>query len=179
MRFDLKSVLIAVGTTALVLSIAPRPSVKNQFENQAKAINNIHAIVHFLERERVCEHALSQGDIAELESRFPPVELIDPWGNKYLFTALPEYQHGKDSKILHVYSCGLDGVSNSNGNDPDDINSWSHDRQPSYYALQYQKDVRRARFLQLLILSVVVTLISLFAMSKIRSKRVGVRNVTS
>jgi general secretion pathway protein G len=46
----------------------------------------------------------------------------DPWGKEYCYVAgdgLPE--------CFGFYSCGPDGVSASQGNDPDDRNSWSED----------------------------------------------------
>jgi general secretion pathway protein G len=46
----------------------------------------------------------------------------DPWGNPYHYVTSPNLERG-----YGLYSNGSDGVSNSDGNDPDDWNSWSED----------------------------------------------------
>jgi hypothetical protein len=50
----------------------------------------------------------------------------DPWGHPYRVVAA----EGPDR--FGFYSTGRDGLSNSNGNDPDDINSWSEARTRYY-----------------------------------------------
>ena len=50
----------------------------------------------------------------------------DPWGHEYQYVLRPA-----DTKTGYgIYSFGKDGVSHSNGNDPDDFNSWSESREP-------------------------------------------------
>ncbi len=39
---------------------------------------------------------------------------------------------------MQFYSCGQDGISNSDGNDEDDINSWS-DQSFEFYAAEYRR----------------------------------------
>lgn len=46
----------------------------------------------------------------------------DPWGNPYRYVAGDGYPSG-----FGFYSSGIDGISKSQGNDPDDINSWSEE----------------------------------------------------
>jgi general secretion pathway protein G len=51
----------------------------------------------------------------------------DPWGRPYFYITSPSLEDG-----YGLYSNGRDGVSHSNGNDPDDWNSWSEDHQMGY-----------------------------------------------
>ena len=45
---------------------------------------------------------------------------LDPWGHEYQY--IPPAPEG--IRDYGIYSFGKDGISISNGNDPDDINSW-------------------------------------------------------
>jgi len=45
---------------------------------------------------------------------------LDPWGNPYQYIA-PSTTDGE----FGLYSLGRDGISQTQGNDPDDINNWS------------------------------------------------------
>lgn len=46
-------------------------------------------------------------------------EPLDPWGRPFFYLVGPDYPDG-----FGVYSCGPDGLSDTLGNDPDDVNSW-------------------------------------------------------
>jgi hypothetical protein len=46
----------------------------------------------------------------------------DAWGNSYHYIVSEEFEHG-----FGLYSLGPDGFSGTQGNDPDDWNSWSDD----------------------------------------------------
>jgi hypothetical protein len=48
---------------------------------------------------------------------------LDPWGNPYRCVQDLRHQDGTHITI-GVYSTGRDGVSQTHGNDPDDLNSW-------------------------------------------------------
>lgn len=45
---------------------------------------------------------------------------IDPWGRPYVYRSPGIHSNA----AYNLYSCGADGVSRSDGNDLDDINSW-------------------------------------------------------
>jgi len=47
----------------------------------------------------------------------------DAWGNRFIYVLDPELAEG-----FGIYSCGRDGMSFSNGNDRDDLNTWSRER---------------------------------------------------
>ena len=50
---------------------------------------------------------------------------LDPWGHGYQY--IPPAPEG--IRDYGIFSFGKDGISISNGNDPDDFNSWNPDRQ--------------------------------------------------
>jgi len=54
----------------------------------------------------------------------------DPWGNSYPWT--PSKSHDMAISDFQVYSPGEDGTSASQGNDPDDINSWDNHHHDFY-----------------------------------------------
>jgi type II secretion system protein G len=53
---------------------------------------------------------------------------LDPWGNEFVDLA-----PSAEGRAPRVYSRGRDGVSHSNGSDPDDINSWSEAHRGGHY----------------------------------------------
>jgi hypothetical protein len=66
---------------------------------------------------------------------------VDPWGQPYRCI---RNRHLTDGTLveLGVYSIGRDGVSESQGNDPDDLNSWNKD--PNKY---YRDEINRQNFM--------------------------------
>jgi general secretion pathway protein G len=62
----------------------------------------------------------------------------DGWGNTYVYVLDAGLSGG-----FGVYSCGRDGTTSSNGNDPDDLNTWDNAKPlPIYYATRPRKDPR-------------------------------------
>ena len=47
------------------------------------------------------------------------IKIIDKWGNPFVYTYTPP------TSTYYLYSDGPDGITNSSGNDADDINNWS------------------------------------------------------
>ena len=47
---------------------------------------------------------------------------IDPWGDDYVY----RYPGIHNTNSFDLYSCGVDGISKSEGNDLDDINNWDY-----------------------------------------------------
>ena len=79
----------------------------------------------------------------------------DQWGNKYQLVEHDEHDESwppspsRDETQVHefpspyhVYSFGEDGKSDTNGNDPDDINSWNYDRN-TFYGRQIANEMKR------------------------------------
>ncbi len=44
----------------------------------------------------------------------------DGWGREFVYVPAPKLPHG-----FGIYSCGKDGLTASNGNDLDDLNTWN------------------------------------------------------
>ena len=66
----------------------------------------------------------------------------DKWGNNFI------YHYDKNDKIPKIYSAGADGISSSDGNDEDDINSW--DRKQKWRKYYYEKREEKENFIKLL-----------------------------
>ena len=64
---------------------------------------------------------LSGGASKELADRMFLDPEMDPWGHPYRVVAVA----GEGPDRFGFYSMGRDGISNSDGDDPDDVNSWS------------------------------------------------------
>ncbi|MCA9214734.1 MAG: hypothetical protein KDB27_16800 [Planctomycetales bacterium] len=71
---------------------------------------------------------------------------VDPWGNPYVCVQREEHT---DCYLLprHVYSKGRDGISSSDGNDADDLSSWSDDSM-RYYVNELNAEARLQLFLK-------------------------------
>lgn len=70
----------------------------------------------------------------------PPSEERDSWGRPYQFARRDGKSSGK-IEAIGVYSLGEDGISRTEGNDPDDINSWTVDN-AAYYRKRHQRMMR-------------------------------------
>lgn len=66
----------------------------------------------------------------DIADRFGADADSDPWGHPYRVVAVAVAAEGPDR--FGFYSTGRDGISHSNGNDPDDINSWTEARTRYY-----------------------------------------------
>lgn len=71
---------------------------------------------------------------------------LDAWGNPYRIQS----RTNLDEK-LRVYSTGEDGLSNSDGNDPDDIRSWDEERCRWYSRRQFAREISFSMFVSALI----------------------------
>ena len=67
---------------------------------------------------------------------------IDKWGNQFI------YQYNKNDKVPKIYSLGSDGISSSDGNDIDDINSW--DRRQKWRKYYSEKRLKKKQFIIIL-----------------------------
>ena len=64
----------------------------------------------------------------------------DGWNKDYVYILDPELAEG-----FGIYSCGQDGGSSSNGNDRDDLNTWSKDRPwLAYYNSPWKRENLRS-----------------------------------
>jgi hypothetical protein len=117
--------------------------VPERFSGAASDISSIQYLCHLREPFTLPvtqeQWRLFLDDLAEQQG-----STVDPWGNEYQFVEsklLEEREsfiHGEGSGICRlagvgVYSLGKDGVSETNGDDPDDINFWARTDYSSYY----------------------------------------------
>lgn len=113
------------------------------------------------------------GDISD----YDPLDMIerelDAWGNPY--RCRRNIVHSDGTVIpVGIYSTGKDGVTQSDGNDRDDINTWD----PDSYSW-YQQQVRRSILIERVIVAAfpaLVVYVVLAAMHK-PSQRVDSRNL--
>ena len=90
----------------------------------------------------VTDQALNDWMRRRLSPDHPAAEILmdpprtDAWGNPYRIQ--PRETHDEKPR---VYSTGEDGLSNSNGNDPDDIRSWDEKRWLWYSGRQFTREM--------------------------------------
>ena len=121
MRFSIAHLLLIVPAWVIAFQIAPYtfpwPRVSWRHDGVANEIRGIRL-------------SANNETLSELEHRHS--ELTDAWGNKYQFVGRNEPGLFGSNSSIHVYSLGKDGITKSNGNDLDDINSWDYDRGDYY-----------------------------------------------
>jgi hypothetical protein len=80
----------------------------------------------------------------------------DPWKNPYRCIRFV-HTYGDETRALGIYSMGRDGVSKTNGNDLDDLNSWNWESHQWYV-----RDINTRRRWELLMKGVLLTPIVYF-----------------
>ena len=94
---------------------------------------------------------------------------LDPWGKPYQYIAptTPEGEYG-------LYSFGRDGVSLTNGNDPDDRNNWTPPAQTTKSIIQRWNESNKA-----FIIGALLLIIAVIRWLFISCKQVGSREHTN
>ena len=140
LRFSLRQFLAIVTAWCIAFAVSPFLQVQNDRSNPRFLDAAIH--VKYLRLRASLTEEESPGISRTRLLQDPLIsELLsvpDSWGNGYhLTTRLP-----KDGETLefHFYSTGRDGISVSDGDDPDDINSWREHE-------LYRSEIRRAAYL--------------------------------
>jgi hypothetical protein len=112
-------------------------SVTYKFESAAMALWNAGNIHHYLDSDVIDQIPPGESLVSELPENvrddmwfksFAPANYTDSWRNPY--RVVSEQRDGL--RWLGFFSTGADGVSESKGNDPDDINSWGQDGYDHY-----------------------------------------------
>ena len=143
MRFSLRHLLyifLAWAVSFVIAGIVDAQSEKVRWSFDA-VYADICQVRPYLVERLATNPSMSIAELQEDEnSGMRPFH--DIWGNPYQIV-----EHGKQGEIsVHLYSCGLDGVSVSGGDDLDDINSWNFERRNYYQkfdtARTHQKTVR-------------------------------------
>jgi hypothetical protein len=75
----------------------------------------------------------------------------DSWGNEIRAIIPGNY----NKRGVDVFSVGADGISKTNGNDPDDLNTWSPSHNGQYYQRKYDREQITAFILRGLFCSLV------------------------
>jgi hypothetical protein len=99
---------------------------------------------------------------------------LDPWGHPYRCVSPKASPDGQSTHDVGVYSMGQDGVSESNGNDPDDINSWD-DHHRRFYLDQIATRKRTENVSVTIVLMPVIYACVLWAESVARRMRLRKR----
>lgn len=71
-----------------------------------------------------------QATIADIDIQQLAIDLDglkDPWGNSYNLVTRPDAECDNPEFGVHLYSKGEDRISRTDGDDPDDLNTWSND----------------------------------------------------
>lgn len=92
----------------------------------------------------------SKAKINTLKICYAP-SIKDSWGNE-LRVIIPG-KHNNNG--VDVYSVGADGISKTNGNDPDDLNTWSPSHNGGYYRSEIAREGVYSILLQWLLCSLV------------------------
>jgi len=137
-------------------------------------LNNLRSYRIFFENRYEIENVQLPATLKEIiQSVDPELPRIDSWGNPFQF----RLKDGKGSfgckNPVHVFSYGEDGRSNSNGNDPDDINSWAT-KPIMFYTQQRVLQDRNHRLLVVAIWTPILFFILLFVQNifqKYRTKK--------
>ena len=135
-RKAILAVISLIGGVAI--AFAYQPAVIDP--NWPRVVNKCHSIQHRIaetDRTRTNRgldvvdvdtvNAWLAGDVSEEEQPLlGPQPELDAW--KHPYRCVRDIRGADEAQIaVGAYSLGEDGVSNSNGNDPDDLNSWDPD----------------------------------------------------
>ena len=126
--------LIPAWIAAFLISPYLQPLVLISWKHDA-AFNDIQQIRAWISRQRVIDPGLEFSDFDQTQLASDFGDLSDPWGNQYQIIERDQISLPNSDATFHAFSFGLDGISKSNGDDPDDINSWDYDRSRYYGAM--------------------------------------------
>lgn len=148
MRFTLRQImllpLVLLLTTYVVCHLAFPPLLTLPWQRESNSVSHAQNLVE--DSVTFCHNAnISVSDETInlwLQNRLPPSDRTarfllgpprrDAWGKPY------RIQTRKTSgEAVRVYSTGEDGVSRTDGNDPDDIRSWEEQRGRWYSRRQF------------------------------------------
>ena len=159
MRFSTKQLLLLLTAWIIAFRAAQLlESTKLVTWIHSRAISQIHLIQCSIEFQ-VADNPMIP--ISAIEQFSEPE--IDPWGNAY---RLKELSRGGISKFC-AFSCGADGISKSNGDDSDDINSWNDHSHQHYQELVRFRE-SKSSFWQSLWLTPITYLILIFSIWVLR-----------
>lgn len=101
----------ALSATGIACGMPPEVDAKID-------LNGYQQAIRFFELEQSV--AFTPADGVEIIAKKYQLRRLDPWGNPYHL----KFDDGAPPQFLGAYSCGRDGVSDSEGSDEDDISTW-------------------------------------------------------
>ncbi len=181
-QFRIAHLLLLFPAYGLAIIFAPGTHgygvlVSYTYVNEGQNIRNLDLLLHWLENRegvKLTEETLPRwatGRLTKEESEQPGFEMLatgDNWGHPYQF--VPKKPSDKGEASVGVYSLGADGISRSNGNDPDDICSWS-DHYWAHYREVIAAEDRRDRAIGGILLTPITYLIVLGGLRLVRGVR--------
>ncbi len=148
MRFSLTQLLLIVPAFLLTMHIAPPGMPRDRGCGVFTPLRDVRAIgdaiLHADSANEIPEDVLNDWLADRLPADYPvKTQLsqhpgVDAWGNTYRVVRDVTSDDGGLVPV-GVYSMGLDGESATEGNDADDVSSWS-DRSPGYYDVLHKGD---------------------------------------
>jgi len=128
---------VAFLLSLVTVMLWPRPNVTYKFVSAAHRVKDIAdgpfdlvapAVLAAIPRGETELGGLPDEVLDQLLPVIDRERVVDPWGHPYMFVA----EDRETGLWIGAYSKGRDGVSRSNGNDPDDLNSWSQNGSDYY-----------------------------------------------
>jgi len=159
-------VLLSFVAAACIIALFPPLSPHDKWEVARTGVHNISRRVTnacmVQEETDVSVDAVNDWLAGELSPADPLAEELgesphkDPWQNPYRCIRFVHTYYG-ESRTFGVYSMGRDGVSKTNGNDTDDLNSWNSESHQ-----WYRRDINTRRLWEDLMKAVLLTPIVYF-----------------
>lgn len=142
MRFSLVQLFLLFPAWCLAYLVAPYTTfyILRITWKHGVAANDIKDIRFFTEHQLIANPGLKFDDLDFDQMWEARGGNVDPWGNPYQVIERSESTDGLKTTV-HAYSFGQDGKSLTQGNDPDDINSWN-DHWRGFYLAQIERDKR-------------------------------------
>ena len=144
-RFSIANLLLLVASWPVAYFLSPQLKLQQTRTTYGSTVTSntlstVRQIGHMLHKDGELTHA----NLVNSLYLANPWSQIDSWGNPLQYVR-DESGHlvVEDGTVL-PYSCGQDGKSESEGNDPDDINCWNVHHRP-FYRRQMQNYRQRKR----------------------------------
>lgn len=133
----IRRTLLALTLTFATVMLWPRPLISYKFSYVASEVrmsaNNSR--LDWLSEKSKATIPRGETELQKLPNEALDLRLIwlgdkiDAWGNPFMFVA----EDRSEGLWIGIYSKGMDGLSASKGNDPDDQNSWGQDGSDYYW----------------------------------------------
>lgn len=165
MRFSVTHLLLLVTAVAFAIPLSPwiRLDVARVTYHHDVTSHDLRSIRTWAVLQMLNEPGIDFAgfDRRQMAMELDFMDLHDPWGNPYQFVERDDVGPLGSDCTFHAFSMGADGTSVSNGNDVDDINTWSYDRS-RYYRRQIAAHERQRNLWRTAYIAPIVYLALLF-----------------